>query len=73
VASVGADENGEAYNVNADTVAGELAAALDAEKIIFLTDVEGVYEDQGGEVAPVSECDLATSGRCRPRGASPAA
>ena len=68
VASVGADENGEAYNVNADTVAGELAAALDAEKIIFLTDVEGVYEDQGGEVAPVSECDLSYLGALQAAG-----
>src|SRR5674476_426229 len=68
VASVGADENGEAYNVNADTVAGELAAALDAEKIIFLTDVEGVYEDQGGEVAPVFECDLAYLGALQAAG-----
>jgi acetylglutamate kinase len=58
VASVGADVNGEAYNVNADTVAGELAAALGAEKIIFLTDVDGIYEDQGADPAPVSECDL---------------
>ncbi len=58
VASVGADAGGQAYNVNADAVAGELAAALGAEKIIFLTDVEGIYEDQGGDVAPVSECDV---------------
>ena len=58
VASVGADTSGEAYNVNADTVAGELAAALGAEKIIFLSDVEGIYEGQGAELAPVSECDL---------------
>ena len=50
VASVGADDAGEAYNVNADTVAGELAAALHAEKIIFLTDVDGIYEDQGADV-----------------------
>ena len=38
VASVGADENGAAYSVNVDTVAGELAAATGAEKIIRLTD-----------------------------------
>ena len=68
VASVGADEKGAAYNVNADTVAGELAAALGAEKIIFLTDVEGVYEGQGGEVAPVSECDLAYHGALQAAG-----
>jgi acetylglutamate kinase len=68
VASVGADGNGEAYNVNADTVAGELAAALGAEKIIFLTDVEGIYEDQGMEPAPVSECDLAYLGALQAAG-----
>jgi acetylglutamate kinase len=63
VASVGADENGEAYNVNADTVAGELA-----EKVIFLTDVEGVYEGQDGEVAAVSECDLGYLGALQAAG-----
>ena len=52
VATVGADATGEAYNVNADTVAGEVAAALHAEKIIFLTDVDGIYEDQGADVTP---------------------
>jgi len=68
VASVGADGSGEAYNINADTVAGELAAALGAEKIIFLTDVEGIYEDQGTEPAPVSECDLAYLGALQAAG-----
>ena len=50
VATVGADDQGHGYNINADTVAGELAAALHAEKILFLTDVDGIYEDQGGEM-----------------------
>lgn len=59
VASVGADEDGRAYNVNADTAAGEIAAALQAEKIVFLTDVEGIYEDREEDAAPISECDLA--------------
>jgi acetylglutamate kinase len=68
VASVGADERGEAYNVNADTVAGEIAAALGAEKIIFLTDVDGIYEDQGAEPAPVSECDLTYLGALQAAG-----
>jgi acetylglutamate kinase len=59
VASVGADEDGAAYNVNADTAAGEIAAALRAEKIIFLTDVDGIYEDRGGEgQKPISACTL---------------
>ena len=45
VASVGVDREGQSYNINADTVAGELAAALGARKVIFLTDVEGLYQD----------------------------
>ena len=49
VAPVGTDKNGQSYNINADTVAAELAAALKAEKLILLTDVEGVKssKDQG--------------------------
>jgi len=42
VAPVGTDKNGQSYNINADTVAAELAAALKAEKLILLTDVEGI-------------------------------
>jgi acetylglutamate kinase len=42
VATIGADESGQAYNINADTVAGALAEALHAEKLIFLTDTEGL-------------------------------
>jgi acetylglutamate kinase len=46
VAPVGIDKNGQCYNVNADTVAAELAAALKAEKLILLTDVEGVKSSE---------------------------
>jgi acetylglutamate kinase len=42
VATIGADESGQAYNINADTVAGALAEALQADKLIFLTDIEGL-------------------------------
>jgi acetylglutamate kinase len=42
VATIGADELGQAYNINADTVAGVLAEALGAEKLIYLTDIDGV-------------------------------
>ncbi|USR90410.1 acetylglutamate kinase [Phormidium yuhuli AB48] len=45
VSSVAADETGQAYNVNADTVAGEIAAALGAEKLILLTDTAGILRD----------------------------
>lgn len=45
VSTIGADENGQAYNINADTVAGALAGALGAEKVIYLTDVPGLLTD----------------------------
>ena len=45
VAPVAVGLGGESYNVNADTVAGELAAAMGAEKLIILTDVEGIMLD----------------------------
>ena len=45
VATIGADAEGQAYNINADTVAGALAEALGAEKLIFLTDVTGSGRD----------------------------
>lgn len=42
VATIGADDQGQAYNINADTVAGAIAGALHAEKLVFLTDVTGI-------------------------------
>ncbi len=42
VAPIGTGTDGTAYNINADTAAGEIAAALKAEKLIFLTDVDGI-------------------------------
>ncbi len=47
VAPIGVGTDGQAYNINADHVAGSLAAALHAAKLVFLTDVEGLYEDFG--------------------------
>lgn len=58
IASVGADDGGQVYNINADTVAGELAAALGAEKIVFLTDVGGIMQEEAFDLDVVSECDL---------------
>ncbi len=45
ISTIGSDHAGQAYNINADTVAGALAAALHAEKVIYLTDVPGLLED----------------------------
>jgi len=46
IAPVGVGEEGETYNINADLVAGKVAAALKAEKLILLTDVEGVMDEK---------------------------
>jgi acetylglutamate kinase len=59
VASVGADPEGHSYNVNADEAAGAVAAALQAHKVIFLTDVEGWLADPGDPASLVSETDVA--------------
>jgi acetylglutamate kinase len=45
LATIGSDVSGQAYNINADTVAGAVAEALGAEKLVFLTDVEGLRAD----------------------------
>jgi acetylglutamate kinase len=45
VATIAGDTKGQSYNVNADAVAGAIASALEAEKVIFLTDVEGLRAD----------------------------
>ena len=45
IAPIGVDENGHSYNINADTAAGVLAGALEAEKLILLTDIEGLKMD----------------------------
>ena len=45
IAPIGLGEDGESYNINADYVAAEIAGALKAEKLLLLTDTEGVYKD----------------------------
>jgi len=45
IATIGVDEGGQPYNVNADTVAGAIAEALAAEKLVYLTNVPGLYGD----------------------------
>ena len=45
IAPIGVDEDGMSYNINADYVAAEIAGALHAEKLLLLTDIEGVYKD----------------------------
>lgn len=54
ISSVGVSPEGEGLNINADHVAGELSAALKAEKLIILTDVEGIYSDPENEGTLIS-------------------
>jgi acetylglutamate kinase len=75
VASVGADEEGNSYNINADDAAGAVAVALGAYKAMFLTDVAGWFRDAGDPgtlIAEASASELRTalehvSGGMRPK------
>jgi acetylglutamate kinase len=58
ISSVAADETGQAYNINADTVAGEMAAALGAEKLILLTDTPGILEDYHNPKSLIYKLDI---------------
>jgi len=53
IAPVGAGENGETYNINADLVASAIAQALSAGRLIFLTDIDGVMDDQGDLISSI--------------------
>ena len=46
IATIGVDKNGESYNINADTAAGAIGGALHAEKLMFLTDIDGIRKDE---------------------------
>ncbi len=59
VAPLARSEDGSVYNVNADTVAGQVAAALGAEKLVYLTDVEGLYRHFGDDGSLLSSITLA--------------
>ena len=54
IAPVGVDESGETYNINADSVAGAVAAALNAKRLILLTDVQGVMDHKGELIAELT-------------------
>ena len=69
ISSLGASDEGEIYNINADTIASEIAAELRAEKLILLSDVNGIYldpSDPGTKLSRLSVSraeDLITSGK----------
>ena len=59
LSSVAPDAEGQAYNINADTVAGELAASLQAEKLILLTDTPGILRDRKDPASLIRQLTLA--------------
>jgi len=54
IAPIGTNGNGDVYNINADYVAGSIAGALEADKLVLLTDVEGVLDQKGNLVSSLS-------------------
>ena len=59
VAPIGAGEDGHTYNINADTMAGAIAAALGAARLFLLTDVAGVLDKQGRLLSDLTPADIA--------------
>ncbi len=55
ISSLGADDDGRIFNINADTIAAEIAADLQAEKLILLSDVNGIYLDEKREETKLSQ------------------
>lgn len=58
ISSVAIGEEGESYNINADHIAGEIAAALKAEKLIMMTDVDGLYRDFEDKDSLITRMDM---------------
>lgn len=58
IAPIGLDENGEMYNINADDAACDIASAVEAEKLVFLTDIEGVLLDPNDKNSLISEMTI---------------
>jgi len=54
ISSLGADEQGNVFNINADTIAAEMAVHLGAEKLILLTDVDGILMDKNDPASRIS-------------------
>ena len=58
ISPVGFGTDGSSYNINADVAAGEIASACGAERLIFLTDVAGILDDQGSLISEIKAAEL---------------
>ena len=61
IATLGVDKKGQTYNINADSCASDIASALKAEKMIMLTDVDGIMDQEDGNTRLISRL---TSKQC---------
>jgi len=59
IAPMGVDKDGRTYNINADLVAGAIAGAVGAEKLVVLTDVRGIKDEDGKHVSTLARKDVA--------------
>ncbi|MBO4898316.1 MAG: acetylglutamate kinase [Clostridia bacterium] len=55
IAPIGIDKNGQSYNINADAVASAVAKAMKAEKLIYLTDIDGVHDENDNVIFEISK------------------
>lgn len=55
IATIGCGSNGESYNINADTAAGAIGGAMHAEKLLFLTDIDGIRADENDPTSLIPE------------------
>jgi acetylglutamate kinase len=70
ISSLGADDEGMVFNINADTIAAEIAVQLQAEKLILLSDVDGIYLAAGDPNTKVSRVTAAEAGELISSGAA---
>ena len=60
ISTIGTDSNGQAYNINSDTVAAALAGSLKAERLLYLTDIEGLLEDVSDPASKISKIGISS-------------
>ena len=60
ISTIGTDLNGQAYNINSDTVAAALAGSLKAERLLYLTDIEGLLEDVTDPASKISKIGISS-------------
>ncbi len=68
ISTIGSDARGQAYNINADSVAAALAGALEAEKVIYLTDIAGLLLDVGDPTSIIARTSVRHLGQLKARG-----